>query len=200
MPSAFPNQPGADSIMPSSHIHSETKVPSQNQDSSNVPKVNQSGGVAASLWPYDTMGGSLRRPSYGRKVLRRSSSVMAAATAGIEMFLEKEKATASAIRTEGVKAGYSGAEKRGELPLGKVLSKSYSQSSGNISMSGKRGSVPVQRESKQYQTLPLRKLESCNWKCHGPFSYCFLKRGEAEDEDDDDEAEQRGGTPALMPV
>ncbi|XP_020642438.3 FERM and PDZ domain-containing protein 4 isoform X2 [Pogona vitticeps] len=190
MPSAFPNQPGADSIMLSSHIHSETKVPSQNQDSSNVPKVNQSGGVVVSLRPYDTIGGSLRMP-HNRKVLRRSSSVVAATT-GIEMFLEKEKATASAFSAEGLRTDYSGAEKRGELPLGKVLSKSYSQSSVNVSMSVKRGSVPMQRESKQYRTLPLRKLESSNWKCRGPFSYCFLKRGDGEDEDDD--AEQRDGT------
>ncbi|XP_008105421.2 FERM and PDZ domain-containing protein 4 isoform X3 [Anolis carolinensis] len=189
MPSAFPKQPSAESIKLSSHIHSESKVPSQNQDSFDVPKVSQSGGVAVSLWPYDVMGGSLRMP-HNRKVLRRSSSVIAATT-GIEVFLEKEKATVSVMCT-GV--GDSKSEKKVELPLGKVLSKSYSQSSMNVSVSTKRSSIlnTMQKEPKQYRTLPLRKLDASNWKCHGPFSYCFLKRGDADE--DDDEAEHRDST------
>ncbi|XP_054830146.1 FERM and PDZ domain-containing protein 4 [Eublepharis macularius] len=188
MPSAFPKQPRADSIMLSSHIHSESKVPSQNQDSFDAPKVNQSGGITVCLWPYDMMGGSLRMP-HKKKVLRRSNSVVAEPT-GIEMFLEeKEKTTVSLISMDTSEADDSKLEKRGQLPLGKMLSKSYSQSSGNISMSSKRSPISntTQKDSKQYRTLPLRRLDASNWKCHGPFSSCFLRRGTAEDDDDDDE-------------
>ncbi|XP_062982451.1 FERM and PDZ domain-containing protein 4 [Elgaria multicarinata webbii] len=189
MPSAFPKQPRADSIMLSSHIHYESKVPSQNQDSIDVPKVSLSGGVAVSLWPYEVMGGSLRTP-HKRKVLQRSSSVTAETT-GIEMFLEKEKATTSVLYTDTTEPDDSKSEKRGELPLGKKLSKRYSQSSVNVSVSNRRSSIltTTQKEPKQYRTLPLRKLDASNWKCRGPFSYCFLKRG--NDEDDEDEVEHR---------
>ncbi|XP_053168330.1 FERM and PDZ domain-containing protein 4 isoform X3 [Hemicordylus capensis] len=186
MPSAFPKQPRADSIMLSSHIHSESKVPSQNQDSFDVLKVNQSGGVEVSFWPYDMMGGSLRMP-HNRKVLQRRSSVVAEST-GIEMF-EKKKAAVDWISTDITEADDSKSERRGELPLGKMLSKGYSQSSVNVSMNSKSSSnlSIIQKDSKQYRTLPLRKLDASNWKCHGPFSYCFLKRGNAEDDDDEDE-------------
>ncbi|XP_042316813.1 LOW QUALITY PROTEIN: FERM and PDZ domain-containing protein 4 [Sceloporus undulatus] len=192
MPSAFPKQPCAESIMLSSHIHSESKVPSQNKDSFDAPKVNRSSGVTVSLWPYDMMGGSLRM-THNRKILRRSSSVIAATT-GTEMFLDKEKATVSVICTDSTEADDSKSEKKVKLPLGKVLSKSYSQSSMNVSMSSKRSSIlnTIQKEPKQYRTLPLRKLDASNWKCHGPFSYCFLKTGDAEDAED--EFEHRDNT------
>ncbi|KAH0624692.1 hypothetical protein JD844_032401 [Phrynosoma platyrhinos] len=191
-PSAFPKQPSAESIMLSSHIHSESKVPSQNQDSFDAPKVNQSSGATVSLWPYDMMGGSLRMP-HNRKILRRSSSVIAATTR-TEMFLDKEKALVSVICTDSIKADGSKSEKKGKLPQGKMLSKSYSQSSMNVNMGSKRSSIlnTIQKESKQYRTLPLRKLDASNWKCHGPFSYCFLKTGDAEDEDN--EVEHRDNT------
>ncbi|KAJ6667528.1 hypothetical protein lerEdw1_016649 [Lerista edwardsae] len=190
MPSAFPKQPRADSIMLSSHIHSESKVPSQNQDSFDVPKVSQPGGLAVSLWPYEMMGGSLRMP-HGKNSLQRSSSVAAGST-GIEMVFEKKEATVSLICTDITEADGSKSEKRGELPLGKLLSKSYSQSSMNVSMGSKRSSPlnTIQKESKQYRTLPLRKRDASTWKCRGPFSYCFLKRGE----DDDDGEEHRDST------
>ncbi|XP_028583529.2 FERM and PDZ domain-containing protein 4 isoform X2 [Podarcis muralis] len=193
MSSAFPNQPRADSITLSSHIHSESKVPSRNQDSFDVPKVNQSGGVAVSLWPYEMMGGSLKMP-HNRKVLRRSSSVTAESTS-LETFLGKKKAPVSVLCTDIAEAGGSTkSEKRGELPLGKTLSKSYSQSSVNVSSVGSRRSPvlnAIRKESKQYRTLPLRKLDASNWKCRGPFSYCFLARGNAEEDEDEDE--HRGG-------
>ncbi|XP_015283175.1 PREDICTED: FERM and PDZ domain-containing protein 4 [Gekko japonicus] len=188
MPSAFSKQPRADSIMLSSHIHSESKVPSQNQDSFDAPKVNQPGGIMVRLWPYDMMGGSLRMP-HKKKVLRRSNSVVAEPT-GTEMFLEeKKKATVSLICMDIGEANKSKLEKRGQLPLDKMLSKSYSQSSVNVSMSSKRSSDlnTIQKDSRQYRTLPLPKLDASNWKCRGPFSSCFLKRATAEDDDDDDE-------------
>ncbi|ETE66263.1 FERM and PDZ domain-containing protein 4, partial [Ophiophagus hannah] len=191
MPSAFPRQPRAGSILLSSYIHSESKVPSQNQDSFDVPKVNLSGGVAVSLWPYDTIGGSLRMPQK-KKVLRCSSSITAETT-GIEMFLGKEKAAVSVLRSEISETSDSKLEKRGGLPLGKKLSKSYSQSSMNISTNSRRSFFlnAVQKEPKQYRTLPLRKRDASNWKCRSPFSSCFLMTGNV---DDDDEIEYAGST------
>lgn len=190
-PSAFPRQPRAGSILLSSYIHSESKVPSQNQDSFDVPKVNLSGGVAVSIWPYDTIGGSLRMPQK-KKVLRRSSSITAETT-GIEKFLGKEKAAVSVLHSEISETSDSKLEKKGGLPLGKMLSKSYSQSSMNISMNSRRSFFlnAVQKEPKQYRTLPLRKQDVSNWKCRSPFSSCFLTRGNA---DDDDEIEYTGST------
>ncbi|XP_034628088.1 FERM and PDZ domain-containing protein 4 [Trachemys scripta elegans] len=189
MPSAFPKQPLTDSIMLSSNIHSESKVPSQNQDSCDIPKVKQGCGAAVSLWPYDMMGGSLRMP-HSRKVLRRSSSVTAGST-GIEMLLEKKKATLSLKCLDIAARDDSKSEKRVELPLGKKLSKSYSQSSMNDSTDvkdNKRSSVTssMQKDSKQYRMLPLRKSDASNWRCHGPFSYCFLSRGNDNEDDEDD--------------
>lgn len=124
----------------------------------------------------------------GRKVLQRSSSAIAEST-GIEMVFEKKEAMVSLICTDITEADGSKSEKRGELPLGKLLSKSYSQSSMNVSMSSKRSSTlnTIQKESKQYRTLPLRKQDASNWKCRGPFSYCFLKRGNVEDDDEGEE-------------
>ncbi|XP_070606908.1 FERM and PDZ domain-containing protein 4 isoform X1 [Erythrolamprus reginae] len=190
-PSAFPRQPRADSILLSSYIHSESKVPSQNQDSFDVPKVSLSGEVAVSLWPYDTIGGSLRMPQK-KKVLRRSSSITAETT-GIEMFLGKEKAAVSVLHSEISETSDSKLEKRGGLLLGKKLSKSYSQSSMNICMNSRRSFFlnAVQKEPKQYRTLPLRKRDTSNWKCRSPFSSCFLTMGNA---DDDDEIEYAGST------
>ncbi|XP_048348759.1 FERM and PDZ domain-containing protein 4 isoform X3 [Sphaerodactylus townsendi] len=188
MPSAFPKQRRADSTMPSSHIHSESKVPSQNQDSFVAPKVDQSGGITVHSWPYDMMGGSLRMP-HEKKVLRRSSSVVAEPT-GTEMLIEgKKKASVSLMCMNTSEAEDSKLEKRGQLPLGKMLSKSYFQDAVNVSMNRKRSSDlnTNQKDSKQYRTLPLRKLDASNWKCHGPFSSCFLKRGTAKDDDDEED-------------
>ncbi|XP_067422238.1 FERM and PDZ domain-containing protein 4 [Emydura macquarii macquarii] len=189
MPSAFPKQPLADSIMPSSNIRSESKVPSQNQDPCDIPKVKQGCGAAVSLRPYDMMGGSLRMP-HSRKVLRRSSSVIAGSR-GIEMLLEKKKAAVSLKCLDIAARDDSKSEKRVELPLGKKLSKSYSQSSMDVSTDikdNKRSSVTIsmQKDSKQYRILPLRKPDASNWRCHGPFSYCFLSRGNDNEDDEDD--------------
>ncbi|XP_074839446.1 FERM and PDZ domain-containing protein 4 [Carettochelys insculpta] len=191
MPSAFPKQPLADSITLSSNIRSESKVPSQNQDSCDIPKVKQGCGSAVSLWPYDMMGGSLRMPQ-SRKVLRRSSSVIAGST-GIETLLEKKKAAVSVKHLDVAARNDSKSEKWMELPLGKKLSKSSSQSSVNVSpdvKDNKRYSnvSSVQKDSKPYRMWPLRKSDSSSWRCHGPFSYCFLSRGNDNEDDEDDRA------------
>ncbi|XP_038238382.1 FERM and PDZ domain-containing protein 4 isoform X2 [Dermochelys coriacea] len=190
MPSAFPKQPLTDSIMLSSNIHSESKVPSQNQDSFDIPKVKQGCGAAVSLWPCDVMGGSLRIPP-SRKVLRHSSSSIFVGSTGTQVLLEKKKAAVSLKCLDIAARDDSKSEKKVELPLGKKLSKSYSQSSMNVSTDvkdNKRSSVTssMQKDSKQYRILPLRKSDASNWRCHGPFSYCFLSRGNDKEEDEYD--------------
>ncbi|XP_048716681.2 FERM and PDZ domain-containing protein 4 isoform X2 [Caretta caretta] len=190
IPSAFPKQPLTDSIMLSSNIHSESKVPSQNQDSCDIPKVKQGCGAAVSLWPCEVMGGSLRMPP-SRKVLRHSSSSIFAGSTGTEMLLEKKKAAVSLKCLDIVARDDSKSEKKVELPLGRKLSKSYSQSSMNVSTDvkdNKRSSVTssMQKDSKQYRMLPLRKSDASNWRCHGPFSYCFLSRGNDNEDDEYD--------------
>ncbi|XP_050758130.1 FERM and PDZ domain-containing protein 4 [Gymnogyps californianus] len=188
MPTAFPRQPLADSIMLSSML-SESKVPSQNQDSCDIPKVNQACGATVSLRPYDMIGGSLRMP-HNRKVLRRSSSIIGG-SGGIEMLFEKKAAAASLKCLDITRRDKSKSERRVELPLGKKLSKSYSQSCVYVSTDRKdskrcSGTGASQKDSKQYRTLPLRKLDTSAWRCRGPFSYCFLSRGNDDNDDEDD--------------
>ncbi|KAM6212534.1 FERM and PDZ domain-containing protein 4 isoform 2-T2 [Sarcoramphus papa] len=188
MPTAFPRQPLADSIMLSSML-SESKVPSQNQDSCDIPKVNQACGATVSLRPYDMIGGSLRMP-HNRKVLRRSSSIIGG-SGGIEMLFEKKAAAASLKCLDITRRDKSKSERRVELALGKKLSKSYSQSCVYVSTDRKdskrcSGTGASQKDSKQYRTLPLRKLDTSAWRCRGPFSYCFLSRGNDDNDDEDD--------------
>ncbi|XP_064356414.1 FERM and PDZ domain-containing protein 4 isoform X2 [Dromaius novaehollandiae] len=189
IPTAFPGQPLADSIMLSSML-SESKVPSQNQDSCDIPKVNQACGATVSLRPYDMIGGSLRMP-HNRKVLRRSSSSSVGGSAGIEMLFEKKAAAVSLKCLDITQREESKSERRVELPLGKKVSKSYSQSCVYVSTDRKdskrcSGTGASRKDSKQYRTLPLRKLDTSTWKCHGPFSYCFLSRGNDDNDDEDD--------------
>ncbi|XP_062459832.1 FERM and PDZ domain-containing protein 4 isoform X1 [Pezoporus occidentalis] len=189
MPTAFPRQPLADSIMLSSML-SESKVPSQNQDSCDIPKVNQSCGATVSLRPYDMIGGSLRMP-HNRKVLRRSSSIIGA-SASVEMLFEKKAATDSLKCLDITRRDESKSGRSVELSLGKKLSKSYSQSCVYVSTDRKdskrcSGTGTSQKDSKQCRTLPLRKLDTSAWRCRGPFSYCFLSKGNDDNDDEDDQ-------------
>lgn len=191
MPTAFPRQPLADSIMLSSML-SESKVPSQNEDSCDIPKVNQACGATVSLRPYDMIGGSLRMPQ-NKKVLRRSSSSSSiGGSAGIEMLFEKKAATTSLKCLDSTRKDESKLERRVEFSLGKKLSKSYSQSCVYVSTDRKDskrclGTGTSQKDSKQCRTLPLRKLTASTWRCRGPFSYCFLSRGNDDNEEEDDQ-------------
>lgn len=188
MPASFLRQPLADSIMLSSML-SESKVPSQNQDSCDIPKVNQACGATVSLRPYDMIGGSLRMP-HNRKVLRRSSSIIGG-SAGIEMLFESKAATASLKSLDTTEREESRSERKVELSPGKKLSKSFSQSCVYVSTDRKdskrcSGTGASQKDSKQCRVLPLRKLDTSSWRCRGPFSYCFLSRGNDDNDDEDD--------------
>ncbi|XP_069495831.1 FERM and PDZ domain-containing protein 4 isoform X2 [Ambystoma mexicanum] len=190
MPSTFSILPEADTIS-SSSISSESNVPIRNQYPYVFPQMKQTCATVVSLQQATPTGGSLRRPK-SRKVLRRSSSTVAASSAGIEATVERKKLDRSLKCLDIAEADTSKCEKRIELPLGKKLSKSVSQGSVNSSCESKestRSSLnsPMSKEPKQFRTLPLLKLDASNWKCRGPFSYCFLNKASKCDEEEDEE-------------
>lgn len=187
MPSAWSQYPEADPILLPSNVHSESKVPIPNQDPNDFSQANQAYGEAVSWQPPDLRGGSLRTPP-SQRALRHSSSVLSGSV-GLETFRERTKGAVS-LKCPGITEAQEATwEKRAELPLGKKLTKSVSQSSMHFSSEGKfhKRSPVAQKDSKLYKTLPLRKLEGSNWRCRGPFSYCFLNRGQEEDGDEDEE-------------
>ncbi|XP_054551827.1 FERM and PDZ domain-containing protein 4 isoform X2 [Talpa occidentalis] len=187
MPSAWSQHPEADPILLPSNINLESKVPIPNQDPNDFSQANKAYGETMSWWPLDLRRGSLRTPPSQRS-LRCSSSILSGST-GLETFQERTKG-AITLKCPGVtEAQEVSSERRAELPLGKKLTKSFSQSSMHFSSEGKvqKRSPVAQKDSKLYRTLPLRKLEGSNWRCRGPFSYCFLNRGQDEDGDEDEE-------------
>lgn len=191
MPSAWSQHPEADPILLPSNIHLESKVPSPNQDPNDFSQANQAFGEAVSWWPADLRGGSLRTPP-SQRALRQSSSVLSGPV-GLETFQERTKGAVS-LKYPGItEAHEASSERRAELPLGKKLTKSFSQSSMHFISEGKfhKRSPVSHKDSKLYRTLPLRKLEGSNWRCRGPFSYCFLNQGQDED---GDEGEEEGET------
>ncbi|KAM9180521.1 FERM and PDZ domain-containing protein 4 isoform 2-T2 [Dugong dugon] len=189
MPSAWSQRPEADPILLPSTIHLESKVPTENQDPNDFSQATQAYGGAVSWRPPGLRVGSLRTPP-SQRVLTRSSSALLGSV-GMETLRERTKGAVS-VKCPGItEAPEASSERRTELPLGKKLTKSFSQSSMHFSSEAKahKRSPVTQKDSKLYRTLPLRKLEGSNWKCRGPFSYCFLNRGQDEDGDEDDEGE-----------
>nr|XP_036876466.1 FERM and PDZ domain-containing protein 4 isoform X1 [Manis javanica] len=187
MPSVWSQHPEADPILQPSNIHSESKVPIPNQDPNDFSQANQEYGEAVSWWPLDLRMGSLRTPP-SQRALRRSSSILLGSV-GLETFRERTKGTVS-LKCSGItEAQEASSERRAELPLGKKLTKSFSQSTMLFNSEGKvpKRSPVAHKDSKLCRTLPLRKLEGSNWRCRGPFSYCFLNRGQDEDDDEDEE-------------
>ncbi|XP_064134039.1 FERM and PDZ domain-containing protein 4 [Loxodonta africana] len=189
IPSAWSQHPKADPILLPSTIHLESKVPIENEDPNDFSQANQAYRGAVSWRPPDLRGGSLRTPP-SQKVLRRSSSALLGSV-GMETLRERTKGVVS-VNCPGItEVPEASSERRAELPLGKKLTKSFSQSSMHFSSERKahKRSPGTQKDSKLYRTLPLRKLEGSNWGCRGPFSYCFLNRGQDEDGDEDDKGE-----------
>ncbi|XP_017364295.1 FERM and PDZ domain-containing protein 4 isoform X1 [Cebus imitator] len=187
MPSAWSQHPEADPILLPSNIHSESKVPIPNQDPNDFSQANQAYGEAVSWRPLDLRGGSLRTPP-SQKALRHSSSILSGSV-DLETFRERTKGAVS-LKCPGItEAQEASSERRAELPLGRKLTKSFSQSLMHLSSEGrfhKRSPVAL-KDSKLYRTLPLRKLDGSNWRCRGPFSYCFLNRGQDEDGEEEEE-------------
>ncbi|KAM4795172.1 FERM and PDZ domain-containing protein 4 [Rhinophrynus dorsalis] len=181
MPAAILKHPKRDSIT-SSNICSESNVPIQKQDPLHLHQGNQACAAEIKSHPHD-IGGSLRLP-HNQKVLRRSSSVISR-TSGME--LNDKKIHSISLCLDGIDTGPSRSEKRVELPLGKKISKSCSHSSVNSICESKRSTATgsMQKVQKQSRSLPLLKIDASNWKCRGPFSYCFQNRGNNGDEEDE---------------
>lgn len=194
--------PEADPILLPSNIHSESKVPIPNPDPNDFSQAYRASGEAVSWQPLDVRGESRATP-LSQRALRRSSSILSGCV-GLEAFRERSKGTVS-VKCPGVTEEEQEAtsERRAELPLGKKLTKSFSQSSMHFSSDGKvhKGPPGANKDSKLYKTLPLRKLEGSNWRCRGPFSYCFLNRGqEEEEEEDEEEGEPTHRVSCLFPL
>ncbi|KAM3935447.1 FERM and PDZ domain-containing protein 4 isoform 3-T3 [Leptodactylus fuscus] len=169
----------------SSSICSESNVPTQNQDSLHFHQGNQASAAEISSHQYDIMGGSLKMP-HNRKVLRRSSSVITRSS-GTEVM--DKKISSISLCLDGMETGPSRSEKKIELPLGKKISKSCSHSSVNSlseSKDNKRSTSTgsMQKVQKQSRSLPLLKIDASNWRCRGPFSYCFQNRGKNGDDEE----------------
>ncbi|KPP76495.1 FERM and PDZ domain-containing protein 4-like [Scleropages formosus] len=171
-------------IPPPSNVSADTDVPKQ--EPTEIPKQNHIQTSPISLLPCEQSTGSLRITKKDR-TLRRSSSSLTTYSGSAEL---STKAT-SAGRS--LQPSLSLDSKPQKKPAGKKLSKSYSQGSVSSnsacstgSRDGRRASVvlPMPKDTKQFRSLP--KLDTSNWRCHGPFSYCFLKKKTVADEDEDD--------------
>lgn len=190
MPSAWSPHPEADPILLPSNIHLESKVPITNQDPTDFSQANQAYEEAVTWRPLDLRVGSLRTP-HSQRALRHSSSILSESVS-LETFQERTKGAVS-LKCPGItEAQEASSERHAELPLGKKLTKSSSQSSMHFSTEGKvhKRSPVAHKDTKRYRTLPLRKLDGSNWRCRGPFSYCFLNGGQDEDADEDEEGEE----------
>ncbi|XP_071992049.1 FERM and PDZ domain-containing protein 4 isoform X3 [Engystomops pustulosus] len=186
MAAATIQQPIGDPIV-SSSICSESNVPTLNQDSLHFHRGIQASAAEISSHQYDIMGGSLKMP-HNRKVLRRSSSVISRSS-GTEVM--EKKISSISLCLDGMETGPARSEKRLEIPLGKKISKSCSHSSVNSlseSKDNKRSTSTgsMQKVQKQSRSLPLLKIDASNWRCRGPFSYCFQNRGKNPDDEEDE--------------
>nr|XP_015216933.1 PREDICTED: FERM and PDZ domain-containing protein 4 isoform X2 [Lepisosteus oculatus] len=193
MTPAYSKQVKANAIPLPSNICTDSNVP--NQETTHIPKQNHVKAAPLNSRPCDLSSGSIKYPQKS-KMLRRSSSSVTARTGSIETLFEKTKATIGGKCLQSPESPESNSQKRADQPAGKKLSKSYSQgsvathstswptASGN--KESRRASVvlPVPKDSKQFRTLP--KLDTSTWKCRGPFSYCFLKKGNNAEEDEED--------------
>ncbi|MBN3320550.1 FRPD4 protein, partial [Atractosteus spatula] len=193
MTPAYSKQVKANAIPLPSNICTDSNVP--NQETTHIPKQNHVKAAPLNSRPCDLSSGSIKYPQKS-KMLRRSSSSVTSRTGSIETLFEKTKATIGGKCLQSPESPESNSQKRADQPAGKKLSKSYSQgsvathstswptASGN--KESRRASVvlPVPKDSKQFRTLP--KLDTSTWKCRGPFSYCFLKKGNNAEEDEED--------------
>uniref|UniRef100_UPI00398ECB97 FERM and PDZ domain-containing protein 4-like isoform X2 n=1 Tax=Pristiophorus japonicus TaxID=55135 RepID=UPI00398ECB97 len=195
--SAFTNQFKADNITLPSNICNDTEAPSTCQESPDLPKVEQAHATALNRKACDVGGGSLKIPPR-RKVLRRCSSSVTSGMGSVETRLEKSKSSIGFQYSDLPEIpNPQPVQKRIELPLGERLSKSHSQESVTTNSSccsttadgkeSRRSSqiFSVHKDFRHLRPMPFPKVETSNWKCHGPFTYCFLNKDNDADDDDD---------------
>ncbi|XP_078088099.1 FERM and PDZ domain-containing protein 4-like [Mustelus asterias] len=193
--SAFTNQFNVDNNTLPSNICNDTMVPSTCQESPDLPKVEQVHATALNRKACEVGGGSLKIPPR-KKVLRRCSSSVTPGMGNVETLFEKSKTSIGFQYSDLPEiADPQPVQKRVELPLGDRLSKSHSQGSVTTNIlccstpgDGKESRrsleiFSVQKDFRHIKPLPFPKVEMSNWKCHGPFTYCFLNK-DIDDEDD----------------
>ncbi|XP_058884968.1 FERM and PDZ domain-containing protein 4-like isoform X3 [Acipenser ruthenus] len=192
MSSAFSKQVKANTIPLPSNICTNSNVPSQ--ESTDLPKPDHVRAAPLSIRTCDISEGSLSNPQKG-KILRRSYSSVTSGSGNIERLFERTKGTIGTKCLQSPESPETKPQKSVDLPIGKRLAKSYSQGSVatnstcwsivNDNKESRRNSVmfPVHKDCKQFRTLP--KLDTSNWRCHGPFS-CFLNKGRYADEDEEE--------------
>ncbi|XP_038658368.1 FERM and PDZ domain-containing protein 4 isoform X6 [Scyliorhinus canicula] len=195
--SAFTKQFNVDNITLPSNICNDTMVPSTCQESPDLPKVEPVRTKALNKTACEFGGGTLITPPR-KKVLRRCSSSVTPGMGNVETLLEKSKTSIGFQYCDLPEiTDPQPVQKRVELPLGDRLSKSHSQGSVTTNASccsttgdGKKSLrsleiFSVQKDFRHIKPLPFPKVEMSNWKCHGPFTYCFLNKDiDAEDDDD----------------
>ncbi|KAL4635737.1 FERM and PDZ domain-containing protein 4-like [Arapaima gigas] len=181
---SFSKQDKANAAPTKSNVSAGTDVPKQ--ESTDLPKQNHIQTSPMSLLPCEQGTGSLKFKK--DKILRRSSSSLATYSGSAEPLT---KATSDGFGS--LQPSLSLDSKPLKKPSGKKLSKSYSHGSVSSnstcstgSKDGRRASVilPMPKDTKQFRSLP--KLGTSSWRCHGPFSYCFLKKKRDIEEDEDD--------------
>ncbi|GCC22116.1 hypothetical protein chiPu_0000501 [Chiloscyllium punctatum] len=208
--SAFTNQFKADNITLPSNICNDTKVPSTCRESPDLSKVEQAHATPLNRKACEVGRGSLKIPPR-KKVLRRCSSSVTPGMGNVETLVGKSKTFIGFQYSDLPEiSDPHPVQKRVELPLGERLSKSHSQGSVRINTSccsiaadGKDSRrsmeiLSVQKDFRHIKPLPFPKVEMSNWKCRGPFTYCFLnKDNDAEEDDDDDGYGSKGQLSCL---
>nr|XP_020452180.1 FERM and PDZ domain-containing protein 4 isoform X1 [Monopterus albus] len=126
----------------------------------------------------NTTTGSLMRPCRVR-MLRRSWSTITPGSRSLETLLEKTKATLTG-KSGGRNLKSHDAPKVQRLFSAKTLPKSWSQGSA-VSNSSDRGLLKEASLLLPESTIP----RLSTWKCHRPFSHCFLRRKKNTDGDED---------------
>ncbi|XP_030283460.1 FERM and PDZ domain-containing protein 4-like isoform X1 [Sparus aurata] len=123
----------------------------------------------------DPTSGSLRKP---RRVplLRRSWSTIMPGSRSLEALIDKTKATLSG-KSRGQNFQSQDPPKVQRIFSAKTLPKSFSQGSVASSSSDRK-----LLRGPSLLLSPAPKLDAGTWRCHGPFSDCFLRRKTNTDE------------------
>ncbi|XP_062907073.1 FERM and PDZ domain-containing protein 4 isoform X3 [Mobula hypostoma] len=195
--SAFSNQFKGDNIPLPSNICNDTKVPTTCQESPNLLKEGQGHSTSLNRNNLEGRGGSLKIPPR-KKVLRRCSSSITPRMRSAETQLEKSRSSIGFQYSDLLEVPNPQlVQKRVELPLGESISECHSQGSvttnsscSSTAANRKESRRPsqifsVQKDLRQPRQLPFLKVEMSNWKCHGPFTYCFLNKDVDADDDGD---------------
>ncbi|KAM6985484.1 FERM and PDZ domain-containing protein 4 isoform 2-T2 [Aplochiton taeniatus] len=132
----------------------------------------------------EPMTGSLRKPPRRGRMLRRSWSTVTPCSGTIETLLERTKATLSG-KSGGQTIQSPDPPKLQRRFSTKSLSKSFSQGSVSSFSSGRKllrgASMMLPKDARELKVGP--RLDAPTWRCHGPFSHCFLRRKMGDEEE-----------------